>query len=62
MEETHDFQFVLPLNASDLINSSGDQYYVKEIFGSADIPPKLQGECPFSRLLFKMRTVVENSA
>ncbi|XP_036674153.3 condensin complex subunit 1 [Drosophila suzukii] len=44
MEETHDFQFVLPLNASDLINSSGDQYYVKEIFGSADIPAKLQ-EC-----------------
>ncbi|XP_017000581.2 condensin complex subunit 1 [Drosophila takahashii] len=41
MEETHDFQFVLPLNASDLINSSGDQYYVKEIFGSADIPAKL---------------------
>ncbi|EDX14871.1 condensin complex subunit 1 [Drosophila simulans] len=44
MEESHDFQFVLPLNASDLINSSGDQYYVKEIFGAQEIPAKLQ-EC-----------------
>ncbi|EDV53204.1 condensin complex subunit 1 [Drosophila erecta] len=44
MEESHDFQFVLPLNASDLINSSGDQYYVKEIFGAPEIPAKLQ-EC-----------------
>ncbi|XP_017131414.1 condensin complex subunit 1 [Drosophila elegans] len=44
MEESHDFQFVLPLNSSDLKNSSGDQYYVKEIFGSAEIPQKLQ-EC-----------------
>ncbi|XP_017083275.2 condensin complex subunit 1 [Drosophila eugracilis] len=44
MEESHDFQFVLPLKASDLTNSSGDHYYVKEIFGSAEIPSKLQ-EC-----------------
>lgn len=41
MEETHDFQFVLPLNATDLVNSCGDQYYVKEVFGNADISQKL---------------------
>ncbi|KAH8258183.1 hypothetical protein KR038_007382 [Drosophila bunnanda] len=41
MEETQDFQFVLPLNATDLVNSCGDQYYVKEIFGNADISQKL---------------------
>lgn len=57
MEESHDFQFVLPLNASDLINSSGDQYYVKEIFGAQEIPVKLQGKFPFSRLVFKLSTV-----
>ncbi|KAH8386028.1 hypothetical protein KR200_008218 [Drosophila serrata] len=41
MEETKDFQFVLPLNATDLVNSCGDQYYVKEIFGNAEISQKL---------------------
>ncbi|XP_017151506.1 condensin complex subunit 1 [Drosophila miranda] len=41
MEETHDFQFILPLNSEDLVNSRGDHYYVKEVYSSKDIPEKL---------------------
>ncbi|XP_022231459.2 condensin complex subunit 1 [Drosophila obscura] len=41
MEEEHDFQFILPLNPTDLVNSCGDQYYVKEVYSNKDIPEKL---------------------
>ncbi|XP_017099590.2 condensin complex subunit 1 [Drosophila bipectinata] len=41
MEDAPNFQFVLPLNSSDLINSCSDQYFVKEVFPSSEIPGKL---------------------
>ncbi|SPP79048.1 condensin complex subunit 1 [Drosophila guanche] len=41
MEEEHDFQFILPLNPTDLVNSCGDQYYVKEVYSNKEIPEKL---------------------
>ncbi|KAH8344762.1 hypothetical protein KR067_006811 [Drosophila pandora] len=41
MEDAPNFQFVLPLNASDLINSCADQYFVKEVFPSSELPGKL---------------------
>ncbi|KAH8279002.1 hypothetical protein KR018_012246 [Drosophila ironensis] len=41
MEETHDFQFVLPLQASDLVNSCADQYFVKEVYPISEIPARL---------------------
>ncbi|BFF96257.1 condensin complex subunit 1 [Drosophila madeirensis] len=41
MEEEHDFHFILPLNPTDLVNSCGDQYYVKEVYSNKEIPEKL---------------------
>lgn len=49
MEDAPNFQFVLPLNSSDLINSCSDQYFVKEVFPSSELPGKLLGEFPLAR-------------
>ncbi|XP_037945602.1 condensin complex subunit 1 [Teleopsis dalmanni] len=38
------FSFSLPLKSSDLLNSSGDNYYVKHVYTSDEIPDKLK-EC-----------------
>ncbi|XP_075166034.1 CAP-D2 condensin subunit [Haematobia irritans] len=37
-----DFQFNLPLTSSDLLNSSGDNYYVKQLYSPGEIPDKLR--------------------
>ncbi|XP_017868110.1 PREDICTED: condensin complex subunit 1 [Drosophila arizonae] len=41
MEETHDFQFILPLKNNDLLNSRGDQYYVQQVYTTNEIPDQL---------------------
>ncbi|KAH8370062.1 hypothetical protein KR093_002055, partial [Drosophila rubida] len=41
MEETQDFQFILPLNNNDLLNSRGDQFYVQQIYAPNEIPEQL---------------------
>ncbi|XP_030557471.1 condensin complex subunit 1 [Drosophila novamexicana] len=41
MEETHDFQFILPIKNNDLLNSRGDQYYVQQIYTPSEIPEQL---------------------
>ncbi|XP_062136373.1 condensin complex subunit 1 [Drosophila sulfurigaster albostrigata] len=41
MEESHDFQFILPLNNNDLLNSRGDQFYVQQIYAPNEIPQQL---------------------
>lgn len=38
-----DFQFNLPLASSELLNSSGDNYYVKQLYSPSEIPEKLRG-------------------
>ena len=38
-----DFQFILPLTNSDLLNSSRDTYYVKHLYSPGEIPEKLKG-------------------
>ncbi|ALC40848.1 CAP-D2 [Drosophila busckii] len=42
MEDKQDFEFILPLNNGDLLNSRGDQFYVQEVYTSAEIPKHLQ--------------------
>uniref|UniRef100_A0A1I8MCN6 Condensin complex subunit 1 n=1 Tax=Musca domestica TaxID=7370 RepID=A0A1I8MCN6_MUSDO len=37
-----DFQFNLPLTSGDLLNSSGDNYYVKQLYSPSEIPEKLK--------------------
>uniref|UniRef100_A0A1A9WR38 Condensin complex subunit 1 n=1 Tax=Glossina brevipalpis TaxID=37001 RepID=A0A1A9WR38_9MUSC len=37
-----DFQFNLPSNNTDLLNSSGDSYYVKHLYSSSEVPDKLK--------------------
>uniref|UniRef100_A0A1B0AGG3 Condensin complex subunit 1 n=1 Tax=Glossina pallidipes TaxID=7398 RepID=A0A1B0AGG3_GLOPL len=37
-----DFQFNLPSSNTDLLNSSGDSYYVKHLYSSSEIPDKLK--------------------
>lgn len=39
-----DFQFILPLTNGDLLNSSGDTYYVKHLYSPGEIPDKLRGK------------------
>ncbi|XP_068146838.1 condensin complex subunit 1 [Drosophila tropicalis] len=41
MDQTRDFQFILPLSSNDLLNSRGDQYYVQQIYSANEIPQKL---------------------
>lgn len=41
MEETQDFQFILPYKNSDLLNSRGDQFYVQQIYTANEIPEQL---------------------
>lgn len=38
-----DFQFNLPSDNHDLLNSSSDHYYVKHLYNENEIPEKLQG-------------------
>jgi len=44
MEETQDFQFILPYKNSDLLNSRGDQFYVQQIYTANEIPEQLLGK------------------
>lgn len=44
MDESQDFQFILPLKNGDLLNSRGDQYYVQQIYASNEIPEQLLGK------------------
>ncbi|XP_073845657.1 condensin complex subunit 1-like [Musca autumnalis] len=37
-----DFQFNLPLTTGDLLDSSGDNYYVKQLYSPTEIPDKLR--------------------
>lgn len=39
-----DFQFLLPLTNGELLNSSGDTYYVKYLYSPNEIPEKLRGK------------------
>lgn len=39
-----EFQFNLPENNKDLLNSSGDSYYVKHLYTPDEIPEKLRSK------------------
>lgn len=44
MDDSQDFQFILPLKNGDLLNSRGDQYYVQQIYAPNEIPDQLLGK------------------
>lgn len=39
-----DFTFILPTVNSDLLNSSGDNYYVKNVYQTRVLSEKLKGK------------------
>lgn len=38
-----DFQFVIPHNSGDLLDSDGNKYYVKQVYEARDLPEMLKG-------------------
>lgn len=38
-----DFQFVIPSTNSDLLNSNGNNYFVKQVYDAKEIPDRFKG-------------------
>lgn len=38
-----DFQFVIPHNSLELLDSDGNKYYVKQVYEARELPEMLKG-------------------
>lgn len=55
MDDSQDFQFILPLKNGDLLNSRGDQYYVQQIYTPNEIPDQLLGKSKMNASVWRHR-------
>lgn len=42
-----DFQFVIPRNSLELLDSDGNKYYVKQVYDARELPEMLKGSLSF---------------
>lgn len=42
-----DFQFVIPRNSVELLDSDGNKYFVKQVYDARDLPEMLKGSLAF---------------
>lgn len=49
-----EFQFVLPTTNAELLNSSGDSYYVKQVYAPNEIGERLRCKPNFNFILIRI--------